>query len=343
MIILFFLIEKIFKITILLFTITGTLITASSYSWIGIWIGIEINLLCIIPLIHNKNNLYSSESSIKYFITQALASTLFMFTLLIVSKEQLTVFNSFKILYLTINIALFTKIGAAPFHFWLPEVIKGLRWINCFMLLTWQKLAPIIILRITISNKILTYLVIISSILVGGIIGINQTRIRIIIAYSSINHLGWIIAALIEKIRILLTYFTIYTFISFSLISNLSILNINRINQLIIEAKKSLINKIFTTLNFIRLGGLPPIIGFYPKWLTINSIINSDQYILRFLIVIMTIITLYFYMRIVTSSLIIRPSQLLNSQYSEPRFLTKTFNLINIISLPICTIWFNCL
>jgi len=120
--------------------IAGTLIAISASSWLSTWIGLEINLLSLIPLIKSHNNKYSAESTIKYFITQTIASTIFLFSVIILiyfHNIQLKIPGS-----ILITTALLIKLGAAPFHFWLPEVIRGLNWEIIYIILTWQKNCP---------------------------------------------------------------------------------------------------------------------------------------------------------------------------------------------------------
>uniref|UniRef100_T1H788 NADH-ubiquinone oxidoreductase chain 2 n=1 Tax=Megaselia scalaris TaxID=36166 RepID=T1H788_MEGSC len=175
--------------------------------------------------------------------------------------------------------SLILKRGIAPFHFF-PNVIEGLN-INSFILLT-QKIAPLILISYLITNYL--FIPIILSIIVGSLGGLNQTSLRKIIAYSSINHLG-IGAAIITEIR--LNYFLFYSFLSITLIYFFNINKLFFINQIYSQ----LLKKLILFLNFLSLGGLPPFLGFFPKIvIQIISVINYFNYY----IVILTLITLYY-------------------------------------------------
>lgn len=310
------------------------MISISSISWIGMWIGLEINLLSIIPLINRRKNLYASEASLKYFITQALASTILLFSIILILNNFSFIFNLKRNIILIFNSALLTKIGAAPFHFWFPEIIEGLSWWNCLILLSWQKITPIVIFIYNIYFPWFIVSVIIFRILIRGIIGFNQTRIRKILAYSSINHIAWILAAILLIETTWLTYFLIYTIISINIILIFNLLNIFYLKQLLTSINNDLSVKFFFVINFLSLGGLPPFLGFLPKWITIQNLIENELPILTFFMVILTLLTLFFYIRLTYRTLTIN--------LSEPNFSIKSkinqfwifwINLISLISL----------
>lgn len=295
------------KLLFFLTLIRRTLITISSNSWLGAWIGLEINLLSFIPLIINTTNLISTEASLKYFLTQALASSILLFAILmsIISTTLVSHLN-FDQSYssVIINSALLLKIGAAPFHFWFPEVIEGLSWVNNLVLITWQKIAPLMLISYCLNLTFIT-VVIILSVIIGSLSGLNQTSIRKIIAFSSINHLGWLIAAILVNERMWMIYFYVYTFLSLTIVFILNILQIFHINQAFSLKLNSPLLKFCFFSSFLSLGGLPPFLGFLPKWLVIQSLVNSGQIFLITTMVCLTLITLYFYLRICFSAFIL--------------------------------------
>lgn len=287
----------------------GTLISISSNSWLSAWIGLEINLLSFIPLIINTNNLISTEASLKYFLTQALASSILLFSIIIyiyISQIEWilenNIINNFS--FLIINSTLLLKIGAAPFHFWFPGVIEGLNWTNNLILITWQKIAPLILISYYILSTFFC-IIIILSVLFGSLGGLNQTSLRKLIAFSSINHLGWLIAAIISKESLWEIYFLIYRFLSFTIIFIFNSFKLFNINQIFSIQINSSINKICLFITLLSLGGLPPFLGFLPKWLVIQYITMNNFFLVIFLIVCLTLITLYFYIRICYASFII--------------------------------------
>lgn len=287
----------------------GTLISVSSNSWLSAWIGLEINLLSFIPLIINTNNLISTEASLKYFLTQALASSVLLFSVILfiyLSQIEWMIENILTTNYsfLIINSTLLLKRGAAPFHFWFPGVIEGLNWINNLILITWQKIAPLILISYYILPNFFC-IIIVLSVLFGSLGGLNQTSLRKLIAFSSINHLGWLIAAIISKESLWEIYFLIYSLLSFTIVFIFNSFKLFNINQIFSIQITSPINKICLFISLLSLGGLPPFLGFLPKWLVIQSITINNFYLVIFLIVCLTLITLYFYIRICYASFMI--------------------------------------
>nr|ARH55003.1 NADH dehydrogenase subunit 2 [Ernobius pini] len=315
--------------------ISGTLISISSYSFMGMWMGLEINLLSIIPLMNSAKSSYSAESSIKYFITQALASTILLFSvILIMNSEALNIMKMNSAPLMMLNTSLLTKMGAAPFHFWFPEIIEGLNWSNSFILLTWQKIAPMVILMSNTKPIMFMSLIIVTSMVIGGFLSMNQVSMRKILVFSSINHMGWMISAMITSEIVWLIYFCIYSLILLIMVMMLNTLKIFFMKQLISQMKMNKITKMMFIMNFFSLGGLPPFLGFFPKWLTINMMIEKQMMLLSIIMVLLTLITLFVYARIVFMSLIMGSDQTnftANSQLTS--FKLTTMNTLNMLGL----------
>nr|YP_010932197.1 NADH dehydrogenase subunit 2 [Fentonia ocypete]WKR35970.1 NADH dehydrogenase subunit 2 [Fentonia ocypete] len=287
---------KMFFFFILIFS---TLISISANSWLGCWIGLEINLLSFIPLISNSNNLFANEASLKYFLTQSIASINFLFSILM----KMTMMKNFEMnlfMSIMINSSLLMKMGSTPFHFWFPNIIEGLSWMNSFILMTWQKIAPMILLSYYFNMNFL-FIIIIMNIIIGAIGGLNQTSLRKLMAFSSINNLGWMLMAIMISENLWMFYFTMYSFMISILCFLFYTLNMFFINQLFINNMNFMI-KINLMINFLSLGGLPPFIGFFPKWIIINFMINNNFFFMTFIFVMMSLIMLFFYIRIIYSS-----------------------------------------
>nr|YP_002916041.1 NADH dehydrogenase subunit 2 [Eriogyna pyretorum]ACN21999.1 NADH dehydrogenase subunit 2 [Eriogyna pyretorum] len=287
--------SKMFFTFILFFS---SLIAISSNSWFGCWIGLEINLLSFIPLISSPFNLLASEASLKYFLTQSIASINFLFIILL----KMTLFKNFSMdnmISIMINSSLLMKMGSAPFHFWFPSIVEGLSWMNNFILMTWQKITPMILLSYYF-NKNFLYLMIIFNIMIGAIGGLNQTSLRKLMAFSSINNLGWMIFSIMISENLWIFYFTLYSFLISIMFLFFFNLNMFFINQLFINNIPPLI-KMNLLINFLSLGGLPPFLGFLPKWIMINFLMMNKFYLITFLFVIFSLIIIFFYIRIIYS------------------------------------------
>nr|YP_009112356.1 NADH dehydrogenase subunit 2 [Prays oleae]AIY61490.1 NADH dehydrogenase subunit 2 [Prays oleae] len=329
--------NKMFFFFILIFS---TLISISSNSWLGCWVGLEINLLSFIPLISNVNNMMSSEASLKYFLTQSIASINLLFFIILMSIFFFNMkFNNF--LYMLINMSLMMKMGSAPFHFWFPMLIENLSWMNCFIIMTWQKIAPIILLSYLMNNNFLMYVMMMNTI-IGAIGGISQTSLRKILAFSSINNLGWMMSAIMISENLFLFYFFIYSFLIFSMCSIFYFMNTFFFNQIFFYNLKPLI-KISLFMNLLSLGGLPPFLGFMPKWILINFLIFNKMMMLTFIFIMGSLILLYFYIRLTYSSFLLNYLKSKWFKMKNKNMSMKYFNFtifFSLLSLPMSTLFF---
>nr|YP_009753938.1 NADH dehydrogenase subunit 2 [Oncopodura yosiiana]QIT06419.1 NADH dehydrogenase subunit 2 [Oncopodura yosiiana] len=280
----------------LIMMMLGTIMAISSSSWITTWIGLEINLMSIIPILINKKSYKSTEASVKYFLIQAMASIFIIFLSLMFNKNFNFNLNSNLEMTLFV-IPLMMKAGVAPLHFWFPQVMNCIDWFQGLIMLTWQKIAPLILSSYILSPII--SLMILSSALVGSLGGFNQNKIKIILTYSSILHSGWMLMLIFIDLTNWMNYFFIYTFISviiFFYLKNMSTLNFNNIYSV---KNKQNTNTIFM-FNFLSLAGLPPFLGFSAKIMAIQNILlkmNFSTTILMFLI-FNSLISLFYYLKI---------------------------------------------
>nr|QSV10581.1 NADH dehydrogenase subunit 2 [Antheraea pernyi] len=329
--------NKMFFTFILFFS---TLIAISSNSWFGCWIGLEINLLSFIPLISSPFNLLASEASLKYFLIQSIASINFLFVILL----KMTFFKNFlmdNFFSIMISSSMLMKMGSAPFHFWFPNIVEGLSWFNNFILMTWQKITPMILLSYYF-NKNFLYMMIIFNIIIGAIGGLNQISLRKLMAFSSINNLGWMLFAIMISENLWIFYFTMYSFLISIMCFFFFNLNMFFINQLFINNISPLI-KINLLINFLSLGGLPPFLGFFPKWIMINFLMNNKFYLLTFLFVMMSLIIIFFYIRITYTCLMLnyfKMKWLKISLKNNFLWLMNFFSLISIMGMILSTFLF---
>nr|AMQ99554.1 NADH dehydrogenase subunit 2 [Polyphaga plancyi] len=331
------------KILLLLTLVGGTLISISSNSWLGVWMGLEINLLSFIPLMSTTKNMFTSEASLKYFLIQALASSTLLF--LVVMKtilESIPMFANSLSSFLIV-IPLLLKSGVAPFHWWFPSVMEGLNWMNCFILMTIQKIAPLILTSYLFSMTPISMIFILSTVTIGAMGGFNQISTRKILTYSSINHLGWMLAAILLGKNIWLTYFTIYTILTLTIILTLNKHKISFINQLTSMNHKTETKFIMLSL-LLSMGGLPPFLGFFPKWIVIQHMILNNLTITSTVLVLASLVTLYYYLRICYLTFLI--TYIKTKWFNWPTKMNfQTLNLflasLSTMGLMLCTMMIN--
>nr|ABR29852.1 NADH dehydrogenase subunit 2 [Stenocercus angulifer] len=316
---------------------TGTILTASSFHWLMAWIGLEINTLAIIPIISKQHHPRATEAAIKYFLTQTAASAMILFSSTINAWQSGTwditqPTNSTSSILLTIAIT--TKLGLAPMHFWLPEVLQGTTMTTALIISTWQKLAPMALIYLTANNLSAPTLILMGALstCVGGWGGINQTQTRKIMAYSSIAHFGWMAAISPMLTNIMLLNLIIYTLMTTTMFTALITTKSKTIQNMTTIGALSPALTTMTLLTLLSLAGLPPLSGFVPKWLIINELIHQNLIITTALMTMSTLLSLFFYLRLTyTTTLTLAPNTP-NTTYKWR--LTPTTSILTTSTIP---------
>nr|ABM16969.1 NADH dehydrogenase subunit 2 [Etheostoma barbouri]ACO48720.1 NADH dehydrogenase subunit 2 [Etheostoma barbouri]ACO48721.1 NADH dehydrogenase subunit 2 [Etheostoma barbouri] len=328
----------------------GTTITFASSHWLLAWMGLEMNTLAIIPLMAQHHHPRAVEATTKYFLTQATAAAMLLFA----STTNAWLTGQWDIQQMAhplpaamITAALALKVGLAPVHSWLPEVLQGLDLTTGLILSTWQKLAPFaLLLQIQPANSTLLIAFGLASTLVGGWGGLNQTQLRKIIAYSSIAHLGWMI--LVLQFSPSLTLITLLTYFVMTL-STFLVFKINKstnINMLATSWAKAPVLTALTPLILLSLGGLPPLTGFMPKWLILQELTKQDLGLVATLAAMSALLSLYFYLRLsYAMALTMSPNNLAgttpwrlkHSQFTLPLAVGTTATLLLLPLTPATT------
>nr|ACC62665.1 NADH dehydrogenase subunit 2 [Apaloderma aequatoriale]ADT71434.1 NADH dehydrogenase subunit 2 [Apaloderma aequatoriale] len=290
----------------------GTTITISSNHWAMAWTGLEINTLAIIPFISKSHHPRAIEASTKYFLVQAAASATLLFSSMTNAWTtgqwditQLT--NPTSCLLLTLAIA--TKLGLVPFHFWYPEVLQGSSMLTALLLSTLMKFPPITLLFLTsqsLNPFLLTTLAILSTAL-GGWMGLNQTQTRKILAFSSISHLGWMAIIIIYNPKLTMLTFYTYLLITSAVFLSMNKTNTLKLSTLMISWTKVPMLNAMLLLTLLSLAGLPPLTGFMPKWFIIQELTKQDMAPSATLIAMLSLLSLFFYLRLVYYSTITLP------------------------------------
>nr|AFH73511.1 NADH dehydrogenase subunit 2 [Basileuterus tristriatus] len=303
----------IFIISLLL----GTTITISSNHWIMAWTGLEINTLAILPLISKSHHPRAIEAATKYFLTQSAASALVLFSSMTNAWHtgqwditQLT--HPTSSLILTSAIAM--KLGLVPFHFWFPEVLQGSPLTTGLLLSTIMKLPPIALLYMTshsLNPTLLTTLAILSTAL-GGWMGLNQTQIRKVLAFSSISHLGWMAIIIIYNPKLTLLNFYLYAMMTAAIFLTLNTIKVLKLSTLMTAWTKIPSLNAMLLLTLLSLAGLPPLTGFLPKWLIIQELTKQDMAPAATLISLLSLLSLFFYLRLAYCTTITLPPHTTN-------------------------------
>nr|AAQ09109.1 NADH dehydrogenase subunit 2 [Laemanctus longipes] len=321
---------------------TGTIITSTSYHWMMAWIGLEMNTLSILPIISKQHHPRATEAATKYFLTQSAASALILFSSTINAWKSGT-WDITQMTDPTSNIlltsALAMKLGLAPMHFWLPEVLQGSTMKTALIIATWQKLAPMALMIMTANNLSPTILISmgILSTIIGGWGGLNQTQLRKIMAYSSIAHLGWMASISVILTDIMILNLTLYLIMTTSMFFNLIWSKSKTIQDTTMSWTTSPTMTIMMMLTLLSLGGLPPLTGFLPKWLILEELTMQNMTTTATIMALSSLLSLYFYLRIAYTTTLTTAPNMMTTKYKWRFKPTSPSTLLTMI-LPM-TLW----
>ena len=324
---------KIFKIEypiLILSSVLGMMIMISSNDLIVFYMGLELQSLALYVLAtFNRDNLKSSEAGLKYFVLSALSSGLLLYGCsLIYGFSGSTNFDiiasqlnsneyalSFGIVFILVGLAF--KISAVPFHMWAPDVYEGSPTTVTLFFTMVPKIAALTIfirfLYIPFLNLINQWQMIvvflsIASMLFGAIAAIGQKNIKRLIAYSSIGHIGYILAGVAsasnDGIQSSIIYITIYVIMNLGLFSCLLMLKRNNhyyesIDDLSGLSKNHPLLSFSLLIILFSLAGIPPLAGFFAKLYVFKAVIEQSMYFLAIVGLLSTVIAAFYYLRII--------------------------------------------
>ena len=320
---------------ILLISIVGMLLMISSNDLLSLFMSMELQSLSLYILVSfSRDDFTSSEAGVKYFIIGSLSTCIFLFgTSLVYGLVGSTSFNEISVfmsnLYSTptmlivglifILVSLSLKISAAPFHMWTPDVYQGAPSIITTLLSTLPKIAAFgVLIRLLVYpfgeiivdwGKILIILSI-SSMLIGSLGALRQTDLKRLMAYSTINHIGFILMGLIPGSEDGITSICIYLifYITMNLGIFLFILNMQR-DQVSVTSIKDLsglyrsqpLTAGCISVILFSMAGIPPMAGFIGKLIILNIVIDNNLFFLAVIAVITSVIAAFYYIRLIKS------------------------------------------
>nr|AAZ39013.1 NADH dehydrogenase subunit 2 [Grallina cyanoleuca] len=305
------------KVVFVISLVLGSTITITSNHWVMAWTGLEINTLAVLPLISKSHHPRAIEAATKYFLVQAAASALVLFS----SMTNAWYTGQWDITQLThpascsiLTAAISMKLGLVPFHFWFPEVLQGTSLATGLLLSTAMKFPPITLLFMTshsLNPALLTTMAILSAAL-GGWMGLNQTQIRKIMAFSSISHLGWMAIIIIYNPKLTLLNFYLYTLMTAAVFLTFNSMKVLKLSTLMTAWAKTPSLSTILLLTLLSLAGLPPLTGFLPKWLIIQELTKQDMAPTAVIISLLSLLGLFFYLRLAYCATITLPPHTTN-------------------------------
>lgn len=254
--------------------------------------------LVIICLVNFKQKFSVIRS---YYLIQILGSSLFLVSLIIIRIPGSIFYNIFS--SLIYNFSLCIKLGLFPFHMWVLNLVMEINWIGIFMLASFQKFIPILMLS---WGLLFNYIFFVSflTMLIRLYNRLGLVSLKLIFTYSMLSHRAWI-RLILAYLNWWLIYFLLYSFLFFLLCYFNYFLDIEDFGNLNVFKNYSLFMLLMYLLNLISLMGIPPFTGFIIKWIIIDILLNNlSYYFLLFTIIITSVVHLYIYIRVILWSFI---------------------------------------
>ncbi|MEQ8290421.1 MAG: NADH-quinone oxidoreductase subunit NuoN [Gammaproteobacteria bacterium] len=350
-----------------LFAVLGMMIMASAYSLLSVYLGLELLSLSLYAMVAmNRESPAASEAAMKYFVLGALASGMLLYGISMIYGLTGTIqlsaiadaiasdsinksFLVFGMIFMIIGIAF--KLGAAPFHMWVPDVYQGAPTSVTLFISTAPKLAAFAMaMRILVDGlyplvedwqAILTILAVLSM-AVGNIIAISQSNIKRMLAYSTIAHVGYLFLGLIAGTQAgfagAMFYIISYAMMSMGAFGMIILLGRFNFEAENLEDFKGLSERspwfafIMMCLMF-SMAGIPPFLGFWSKWFVLKELVASGFVALAAVAVVFSIIGAYYYLRIIKLMYFDKPESMTAIKASKQMRVVLTANGLLILLL----------
>ena len=317
-------------------SILGMMVMVSGHSLLTLYLGLEIMSLSLYALIATARDRASAiEAALKYFVLGAIASGLLLYGMsmiygisgsLDISQissfasastlgSQQTLILNFGLVFLVIGIAF--KLGAVPFHMWVPDVYQGSPTSVTMFLSTVPKIAAIaLLIRLLIDGlgelqhywADLFMILAVLSIAIGSLVALTQTNIKRMLAYSTISHIGFVllgfVTGVVDGYGAAVFYVLAYILMSLAAFGSIIVLNrkgfeADQISDFQGLSKHSPWFALIMLVVMLSMAGVPPFIGFYSKLFILQQVVAEGYVILAITAVIFAVISAYYYLQII--------------------------------------------
>nr|YP_010939197.1 NADH dehydrogenase subunit 2 [Pseudoligosita yasumatsui]WLF85671.1 NADH dehydrogenase subunit 2 [Pseudoligosita yasumatsui] len=304
-----------------------------SNSWFSMWMIMEINLLSFIMLLIFDKNL-NNDLLMNYFLIQSFNSYLFL-----MSSFMLNYFNNMIMFFFILNFSLLTKMGMPPFYYWYLKMMKNLNWYNLIYMSTFQKIIPLYTFLMLmnfnlIEVMLLNFMILMFYSIFLSLIGLNQMNLKLLMSYSSIIQMSWIIIIMYMNEYYSMMYYLIYLLISLNMMLMFNMMNLNNLNDLMYMKMKNNLMYLYYMFMMFSLSGIPPMFGFLMKWLSLQLMTNFLNFYLLMMLLLSSLVSMFFYMRMMFNNFLnYNFSMKINLKFINYFEINFNFFLLNWIML----------
>jgi len=352
-----------------LFSTLGMMVMVSAYHFLTLYLGLELMSLCLYAMVAmHRDSSVATEAAMKYFILGAIASGMLLYGMSIIygvtgTLSIASVANviqaggidntvlSFGLVFLIIGIGF--KLGAVPFHMWLPDVYHGAPTAVTLFIATAPKIAAFAMaIRLLVDGladvhqywQDMLIMLSILSIILGNIIAIAQTNLKRMLAYSTISHVGFILLGILsgsaEGYAGSMFYALTYALMSLGAFGMILLMSRQGFEAENIEDYKGLSERnpwyaLMMLILMFSMAGIPPLVGFYAKLAVIKSIVDVDLLSVAIVAVLMSVIGAYYYLRMIKVMYFDQPTQQTDLQSPTEMRVVISANALAVLALGI--------
>jgi NADH-quinone oxidoreductase subunit N len=320
---------------LVLFAVLGMMVMVSAYSLLTLYLGLELLSLSLYTLVaFDRDSPRATEAAMKYFILGSVASGVLLYGMSLLygvtgslnivdigawlQGPEAQAFNLmlvFSIAFLVVGLAF--KLGAVPFHAWVPDVYHGAPTAVTLFVGSAPKIAGFaLVVRLLVDGagalhadwQMMLIVLAVLSLVIGNVVAIAQANIRRMLAYSTISHIGFLLLGILagtpEGVAAAMFYSITYALMAAGAFGMVMLLSRQGFEAESIEDFKGLNDRspwfaFIMLLLMFSMAGVPPTVGFYGKLLVLAAIVDVGLVWLAVLAVFSAVIGAFYYLRIV--------------------------------------------
>jgi len=316
-----------------LFAVLGMMIMVSANNFLTIYLGLELLSLCLYAMVaFHRDSMRASEAAMKYFVLGAIASGMLLYGMsmfygatgtldltelakAIQAKDSNDIVLIFGLVFVIVGLAF--KLGAVPFHMWVPDVYHGAPTSVTMFISSAPKIAGFALFMRLLAEGMadmhagwqdMLVILAVLSLAVGNIIALAQTNLKRMLAYSTISHVGFVLLGILAGTQAgysaSMFYIITYAFTAMGAFALILILSkrgdeADELSDLKGLSKRSPWIAFMMLLLMFSMTGVPPTVGFYAKLLVLQAIINIDMVWLAIVAVSFSVIGAFYYLRVI--------------------------------------------
>lgn len=316
-----------------LFGLLGMMVMISANHFLSIYLGLELLSLSLYAMVaFDRENPKASESAMKYFVLGAIASGMMLYGMSMVygmtgslnivevaqaieSMDSSNIVLVFGLVFMVIGLSF--KLGAVPFHMWLPDVYHGSPTTVTSYIASAPKVAGFAMIMRILSESMgslqsdwqgMLVIMAVLSLIIGNVIAIAQTNLKRMLAYSTISHVGFILLGILsgtqEGYSASMFYTLVYALMSLGgfgviILLTRSGFEADELNDLKGLNQRSPWYAFIMLILIFSMAGIPPTVGFWAKLAVLKAVVNIDMLWLALVAVFFSIIGIYYYLRVI--------------------------------------------